>query len=189
MEELLQNLGPLAALAGTWEGDKGVDLAPSATRDVATSLYRERITFTPFGPVDNHEQRLWGLRTSTIAWRLGAPDSFHEESGYFMWDAAAQQAFRCFMVPRGITVIAGGSVASDAREMRLSAELGSPTFGICSAPFLDREFQTVRYDLTITLHDDGSFAYEGITLMRMPGRAEPFRHVDRNRLVRAEMGP
>ncbi|MFO0748232.1 MAG: heme-binding beta-barrel domain-containing protein [Myxococcota bacterium] len=185
-DAILKNLGPLAPLAGSWEGDKGQDLAPSASRGLAESLYRERITFTPFGPVDNHEQSLWGLRTSTVAWRIGSPDSFHEETGYFMWDAAARQAFRCFMVPRGITVIAGGAVEPDARTIALTAELGSPTFGICSAPFLDREFRTERYTLTITVHDDGSFSYEGYTFMRMPGRAELFDHLDRNRLTRVD---
>lgn len=184
MDDILKNLGPLAPLAGTWEGDKGLDFAPSDTRGPATSPYRERITFTPFGPVDNHEQRLWGLRTATIAYRIGSADSFHEETGYFMWDAAAGQAFRAFMVPRGITVIAGGLVAPDARTITLSAELGSPTFGICSAPFLDREFKTVRYDLTMTLEDDGTLSYAGDTQMQMPGRAELFHHTDKNRLTR-----
>ncbi len=27
-DEIIKNLGPLAALAGTWEGDKGDDTAP-----------------------------------------------------------------------------------------------------------------------------------------------------------------
>ena len=27
-EEIIKNLGPLAALAGKWEGDKGDDIAP-----------------------------------------------------------------------------------------------------------------------------------------------------------------
>jgi hypothetical protein len=184
MDENVANLGPLAPLVGAWEGDKGLDRAPSPAREVGETRYRERITFVPTGRVDNHEQILWGLRTSTTAWRLGEVDAFHEEQGYVMWDAAAGQVFRMFMVPRGITVIAGGAVAADARRIVLAAELGSPTFGICSAPFLDREFQTVRYDLVCTLHDDGTFSYEGDTQMRMPGRAELFHHVDKNRLTR-----
>lgn len=184
MDENLANLGPLGPLVGTWEGDKGNDRAPSPTRGVGETPYRERITFVPTGRVDNHEQILWGLRTATTAWRIGEAAPFHEEQGYIMWDAAAGQVFRMMAVPRGITVIAGGTVAPDARRIVLAAELGSPTFGICSAPFLDREFQTVRYELAYTLNDDGTLSYEGDTQMRMPGRAELFHHVDKNRLTR-----
>ena len=50
---------------------------------------------------------------------------------------------RCFLVPRGVAIIAGGSAAPDARVLTLAADLGSPTYGICSNRFLDREFQTV----------------------------------------------
>lgn len=181
-EDLLRNLGPLAALAGVWEGDKGDDTAPSDDRGTETNLYRERITFEPFGPVDNHEQKLWGLRYATVAYRLGEADSFHEETGYWLWDAARSEVYRCFLVPRGIAVIAGGTVAADAKRFQLAAELGSPTFGIVSNPFLDVEFKTVRYDLTVTVHDDGSIEYEEDTQLQVKGRPGVFHHVDKNRL-------
>ena len=183
-EDIRSKLGPLAALAGTWEGDKGKDVAPADDRGIEHNAYRERLTFVPFGPVDNHEQKLWGLRYSTCAWRLGETDSFHEETGYWMWDAAAEQVFRCFLVPRGIAVIAGGTVKADAKSFELEATLGSTTYGIVSNPFLDREFRTERYTLKVTLHDDGSFEYEEDTIMRMPGRDRLFHHTDRNRLRR-----
>jgi hypothetical protein len=42
----LKNLGPLAALVGVWEGDKGDDVAPAVDRAaVRTSRYRERARF------------------------------------------------------------------------------------------------------------------------------------------------
>jgi hypothetical protein len=59
-EVALKNLGPLAALAGIWEGDKGDDVAPDDNRGTETNRYRERMRFEPFGPTDNHEQQLWG---------------------------------------------------------------------------------------------------------------------------------
>lgn len=183
-EEILGKLGPLAALAGVWEGEKGADVAPADDRGLENNRYRERLVFVPFGPVDNHEQSLFGLRYTTTAWRLGADEPFHEETGYWMWDAAAEQVFRCFIVPRGITVLAGGTVEPDARSFELVATLGSTTYGICSNPFLDREFRTERYELRVTLHDDGSFTYEEDTQMRMPGRAELFHHTDQNTLRR-----
>ncbi len=80
-DEIIKNLGPLAPLAGIWEGEKGDDVAPSDDRGTETNKYRERITFEPLGPVNNHEQDLYGLRYSTTAWRIGVESPFHEELG------------------------------------------------------------------------------------------------------------
>ncbi len=42
-EAIVNNLGPLAPLAGIWEGDEGLDEAPSASRGKMQTPYRERI--------------------------------------------------------------------------------------------------------------------------------------------------
>jgi hypothetical protein len=175
-------LGPLAPLAGIWEGDQGKDVAPSDDRGVETNDFRERMTFTPIGLVANHEQKLQGLRYATIAWRLGESDPFHEEVGYWLWDGERKRVMRCFIVPRGVTVLAGGSAEPDASRLVMSAELGSPTFGIASNPFLHEYFRTVRYDLTVTLSADGALSYEEDTHLQMPGRPEIFHHTDANTL-------
>ncbi|MCM2278081.1 MAG: heme-binding beta-barrel domain-containing protein [Oligoflexia bacterium] len=177
-------LGPLAALAGVWEGARGNDLAPSDDRGTEENHFRERITFAPMDPVQNHEQTLHGLRYSTTVWRLGEDKPFHEELGYWLWDPEARTVMRCFTVPRGVACLAGGVVAEGAKEFELVAEAGSPTFGVLSNPFLEREFKTVRYELKVTIHDSASFSYEEDTQLRMPGRAEVFHHRDRNTLKR-----
>lgn len=182
--EILTNLGPLATLAGIWEGSKGDDTAPSDDRGTEKNSYRERMTFVPFGPVRNHEQALYGLRYATTAWRLGEADAFHEESGYWMWDPTEKQVLRCFIVPRGITVLAGGTAEPTAKGFSLAADVGSPTYGICSNKFLDREFKTVRYELAITIHDDNSFSYDEDTQIVMKGRKDVFHHRDKNTLKR-----
>ncbi len=168
-------LGPLGPLLGVWEGEKGDDFAPSdnplTMRQPVTSKYRERMVFEPTGRVDNHEQVLYGLRYSTKAWRIGSPDAFHEELGYWMWDAASKLVIRCFMPPRGMTVLAGGHAAADARRFELEAKAGSETFGICSSPFLIEEFKTERYTLAVELIDDDTLHYEEHTFLRMKGRS------------------
>jgi hypothetical protein len=83
-------------------------------------------------------------------------------------------------------VIAGGTVAETARTFSLAADVGSHTYGICSNRFLDREFKTVRYELTVTIHDDETFSYEEDSQLRMPGQLDIFHHVDRNTLRRVE---
>ena len=45
---------PLAALSGTWEGEKGADVAPGDDRGIEQNKLRERITFVPFGPREVH---------------------------------------------------------------------------------------------------------------------------------------
>ncbi len=181
-DTLIANLGPLGALAGIWEGDKGDDTAPSDDRGTEKNIFRERITFLPILPVNNHEQALFGLRYSTIATRIGEVEPFHEESGYWLWDPGEKQVLRCFIVPRGVTVLAGGTVEADAKSFTLSAERGAPTYGICSNRFLEREFQTVRYDLQVTLHSDQSFSYEEDTQIRIKGQEAVFHHIDKNTL-------
>lgn len=183
-DDLVKQLGPLASLAGVWEGDKGADLAPSDDRGAERNAFRERLTFEPFGPVNNHEQTLYGLRYSTVAWRLGEDEPFHEETGYWLWDAAGKQVLRCFIVPRGVTVLAGGTVEPDAKVFEIAAEAGSDTYGICSNLFLDREFKTVRYELTITVHSRDRFSYAEDTQLRIKGQEELFHHTDANSLTR-----
>jgi hypothetical protein len=187
-----QELGPLARLQGIWEGEKGTDLAPSdkaeTDRQPVTSAYRERMVFEPTGRVDNHEQSLFGLRYATTAWRIGSPDPFHEEVGYWMWDAKSKLVIRCFMPPRGMTVLAGGHAEPDANSFTLEAEAGSETFGICSSPFLLEQFKTVRFTFALEFSSDDRFAYEEHTWLEMKGREALFDHSDANTLERVKAG-
>lgn len=181
-------LGPLAPLLGTWEGGKGTDVAPSdkaeSDRQVATSPYRERMVFEATGRVDNHEQKLFGLRYNTKAWRIGADDPFHEELGYWMWDAASKLVIRSFMPPRGTTILAGGTVEPDATSFALEAKAGSEVFGICSSPFLTKEFKAVSYTLRVDTSTKDELHYEQHLFMKMKGREDLFDHSDLNTLRR-----
>ena len=182
-DENIRNLGPLAAFAGVWAGDKGKDESPDDDRvTVEHNAFRERIVLDPIGLVENHEQSLYGLRYAKTAWRIGADDSFHEEVGYWLWDARAQQVMLSFIVPRGVMVLAGGTVEPDAKSMKLSATVGSEVFGICSGPFLDEEFKTVRYDIELRVNDDGSFWYAENTQLQITAQSDIFAHTDENTL-------
>jgi hypothetical protein len=181
---ILEYLGPLKALAGTWEGEKGEDKAPSDDRGTEENRYKERLVFEPFGPTINHEQVLYGLRYNTTAWRLGEQDPFHEELGYWLWDAKEKQVMRCFMVPRGVTVIAGGTVEPSAKEFALEASVGSDTYGILSNRFLEREFKTVKYLLKISILTSDTFRYEEDTQLQLKNRKDIFHHTDSNTIRR-----
>ncbi len=179
-------LGPLAPLAGVWEGDQGVDIAP-ARPGVRETRYRERISFEPFGPVTNGpRQTLFGLRYAATAWPIDESEPFHEETGYWLWDAERNLVMRCFMVPRGVTVLAGGEATANATEWRMHAQAGDTVFGILSNPFLDQAFRTLRYDVHVRLEPDGRFSYEENTQLRMPDQTDVFHHRDSNTLRRTE---
>ncbi len=180
---IIDKLGPLAALAGIWEGAQGVDISPGKEGPVETA-YRERIVFEPMGPVENGPQILYGLRYSTTAWRIGEDEPFHEELGYWMWDSQAKQIMRCFMVPRVVTVNAIGTAEADTKSFSLTAILGSKTDGVLSNPFLDKAFRTVRYELEVIIHNDSSFSYEEDTILQIHGQEKLFHHTDQNTLKR-----
>lgn len=178
----LANLGPLGGLLGTWEGDKGVDIAPGADRATSTNLFRERITFTSIGEVDNHEQIMYGVAYAKKAWRLGVENAFHEDTGYFLWDPTRKLVMRCFVVPRGISVLAGGTSEANARSFTVRATRGSTTFGVVANPFLDEKFPTTAFEMTMTLTGD-TLEYDETTTIQMPERPT-FAHRDRNTLRR-----
>ncbi len=186
-DENIRNLGPLAAFAGVWEGNKGKDESPDDDRvTIEYNAFRERVVLEPIGLVENHEQSLYGLRFARTAWRIGADDPFHEQVGYWLWDANAKLVMLSFIVPRGVMVLAGGTVEPDAKSFKLSAEVGSEVFGICSSPFLDEEFKTVGYDIELETNEDGSFSYAENTRLKIKGQPDIFAHTDQNTLRKVE---
>ncbi|NJL18459.1 MAG: FABP family protein, partial [Nitrospira sp.] len=81
-------------------------------------------------------------------------------------------------------LIAGGTAEPTDRTFTLVAEAGSSTYGICSNRFLEKEFKTVRYELTVTILDKNRFHYKEDTQLRMPGQTDLFHHTDENTLTR-----
>jgi hypothetical protein len=180
-EEIVKNLGPLAALAGTWEGDQGIDTSRIQSKETVTK-FREKIVFEPLGPVNNGPQALYGLRYSMTAWRLGEDDAFHEELGYWLWDGDRKQVLRCFMVPRGVLINAGGDAEVDSKSFHLEADVGSETYGILSNKYLDESYKTKKYVLDVAINDDGSFTYKEDTQLWIPINKAIFHHTDENTL-------
>ncbi len=176
----VENYGPLFHLIGTWEGVKGDDIAPGDDRGTENNKYKERLVLTPIGIVNNHEQTLFALRYSTMAWRLGVDNPFHEEVGYWLWDGKTSQIMKSFIVPRGIAVLAGGTANLNDKNFSMAADLGSPTYGICSNQFLDVEFKTVRFELKVAIIDQNTFSYESDTQIKMKDRDQIFHHTDKN---------
>ena len=181
--------GPLAGLIGTWEGASGADVSfHNEEGKIGDTAFFERTTVKPFGPVANGKQELYGLDYRTAAWRKGEENDnpFHTEVGYWLWDAEAQQVLRCFMVPRGSVLIAGGSSTADAKELVMKSELGSQTYGILSNLYLDQNAKTLSFECTIKVDGD-TFSYDETTVYEHYLNKEPVIHTDRNTLKRTSL--
>jgi hypothetical protein len=176
--------GPLAGLAGEWQGEGGIDTAFSHGRNkVHGTPYLEKCSFKAFGPVDNGRQHLYGLDYKTAMWRDDEDNPFHTEVGYWLWDGASGEVVRGFVVPRGITVLAGGNAAADATTFTLKAAQGGGPYNIGENLYLAENASTLSYDVTITVGDD-TWGYDETTMLQMSEFDEPFAHTDRNTLRR-----
>ena len=177
--------GPLAGLIGEWEGEGGLDSAfAHATEAVLETPYLEKCSMKPFGPVDNGRQHLYGLDYRSAMWRGDEENPFHTEVGYWLWDAATGEVLRGFVVPRGITVLAGAiGIAPDAGTFTLTATPGDGTYTIGENAYLRAHASTVQYETTITV-GEGSWSYHETAMLRMDEFGELFAHTDHNTLHR-----
>ncbi|HET6438818.1 MAG TPA: heme-binding beta-barrel domain-containing protein [Anaeromyxobacter sp.] len=180
--ETLRNLGPLAPLAGAWEG-QGLDTHPVADGP-EDERYRERIVFEPIDPQLNGPQLLYGLRYHVHVNKLDEVPTFHDQVGYWLWEPATRTLIQTLGIPRGLVAQAMGTSSADSQHFTVKAVLGSAQAGIVAAPFLHENFRTLEYTITITIEGRDAFRYEQTTLLQIPGFPEPFRHIDRNQLHR-----
>ena len=179
--ETLNNLGPLRRLAGIWEGQRGVDVNPKADGP-ETRKYYERIEMQPIDPQANGPQLFYGLRYHVHINTREEDITFHDQVGYWLYEAATGLILQTLAIPRGQIAIAAGHAKPDDRKLVVKAERGQTEYGICSTTFLDLAFRTDSYQLTVDFHDDGSWSYVSDTMLMVKGRDEPFLHRDHNRL-------
>ena len=177
--DALANMGPLAAMAGIWEGVKGLDVNPYYEGE-RRQPYVEHMTLEPIDPQSNGPQLLYGLRYHTHIVKPGEVETYHDQVGYWLWEPATGNLFHSLTIPRAQIVLATGNAAADAKSFEVRAERGSTTNGICSGPFLDENFRTDSFLMRVTLGDDGTWSYFEDTVMTVKGRPEPFHHTDRN---------
>ena len=179
--DTLACLGPLRGLAGIWEGKRGIDIKPKA-EGPKTQAFIERIELQPIDPVTNGPQLMYGLRYATFITKPGQIKTYHEQVGYWLWEPATGTIILSLTIPRGQTALAGGTAAADATRFTVTATRGSTEYGICSGPFLEANFRTDSFTMTVTINDDGTWSYEEDTVLAIRGQAEPFHHRDSNSL-------
>lgn len=179
--DTLANLGPLAPMAGVWQGMRGLDVKPKA-EGPKKQAYVENITLQPIDPQTNGPQLLYGLRYHTHITKPDNVKTYHDQVGYWLWEPATQTVIHTLTIPRGQVVMAVGKAAPDAKTFELVATNDDVNFGIRSAPFIEDNFKTVEFRIKVTINDDGTWGYEEDTVMMIKGQIEPFHHTDKNLL-------
>jgi hypothetical protein len=180
--DTLANLGPLARLAGIWEGRKGIDLNPKADGPERRA-FLERIELQPIDPQANGPQLLYGLRYHIHINTEEEDITFHDQVGYWSYEPATGLIMQSLTIPRGQAVLSGGRARDDG-SIVVTARRGETDYGIVSTAFLEHAFRTDSFELTVTFNADGGWSYISDTMLSVRGQAEPFRHRDRNTLVK-----
>ncbi len=179
--DTLAQLGPLRRLAGTWEGQGGVDINPKEEGPERRD-FTERIELQPIDAQSNGPQLLYGLRYHTRILATDEDATFHDQTGYWLWEPATGLVMQTLSIPRGQVAIACGHAKPDATEMVLTAQRAAPAYGISSSEFLEYAFRTDAYRIEVVYNPDGSWSYVLDTTLVVRGRPEPFLHRDRNTL-------
>ena len=181
------NCGPLAALVGTWQGDKGVDRAPVPDGE-ERSPYYETIVFAAAGDVTNAEKQTLSIVSyHQVVSRKSNDEVFHDQQGYWLWDSTDNTLVESFVIPRGVAVIAGGTLAAPAdaaQEMvyTVEADANSPEFGIIQAPFMFKQAKTTAFAHTVTVKGK-NMHYSETTFLDIYGK-KSYEHTDVNTLQR-----
>ncbi len=181
--DTLANLGPLTALAGTWEGARGMDVTPKPDGP-ERQVYIERIDLQPIDPQANGPQLLYGLRYHTHIVKPDEIETYHDQVGYWLWEPATGALIHTLTIPRGQVALATGKAARDAKTFEVVARRGATENGICSGWFLEQAFTTTEFTLKVTVNDDGTWSYFEDTVLLVKGQAEPFHHTDGNTLAK-----
>lgn len=179
--DTLANLGPLRALAGTWQSTKGVDVSPKAPGPERRT-YIEHAEFQPVDPQSNGPQVFYGLRYHVHITTDQELITFHDQVGYWLWEPATGLVIQTLTIPRAQTVLASGQARPDDTRISVSARRGDTESGISSTAFLEHAFRTDAYRHDLTFNADGTLSYVQTTTLMVRGRDQPFAHRDQNTL-------
>lgn len=180
------NYGPLNGLIGVWKGDKGIDIAPEPD-GTENNPYHETITFEAIGDVTNAEsQVLAAIHYRQIVQRKSDDEVFHDETGYWMWDANTKTIMHSLTIPRAVSVLAGGSHTGNQENdgsfvLEVSASLDDKDWQIIQSPFMRDNAKTTEFRHRITV-GNGKLSYSETTIVDIYGKV--FEHTDNNELTR-----
>ena len=186
MSEIAEiNYGPLKELIGVWKGDKGMDIAPEPD-GTEENPYYETITFTEGGDLTNGEEQVLSvLHYRRIVQRKSNDGIFHDETGYWMWDAKTNVLMHSLSIPRAVNLLAGTKLTEEnykngKLEFEVSAGIDNEDWGIVQSPFMKEKALTKSYHQKIIV-ENGKMICAETTMLDIYGRE--FEHTDKNELT------
>lgn len=187
MTTIINNVdyGPLACLVGRWQGDKGMDVAPEPDGKEENPFY-ETLVFEASGDVTNaKEQKLAIVSYHQVVKRKSNDEVFHDQTGYWLWDAQSKTVMQSLTIPRGLCLLAGSQYdgATDAATITLQvhAAADDKNWGIVQSPFLQRKAKTLEFTHQVQIVGN-TLSYTESTVLDIYGAV--FDHTDGNTLVR-----
>lgn len=179
--------GPLAAIIGTWEGGKGVDIAPDPD-GTETNPYYETITYEAGGDLTNaNEQKLVIVIYHQVVSRIADKKVFHHQMGYWTWDAATGVIAQSVAIPRAVTLLAGGTFPARKEysgELTFSVTAAENSeWGIAQSPYMAVKARTTLFTHTLTVEGDRLHYFES---SRLAIYGKTFDHTDENSLQRVK---
>jgi hypothetical protein len=178
--------GPLSGLVGVWKGDKGMDVAPDPD-GAENNPYYETIDYTACGDVSNAESQLLAVvHYRQIVQRKSNDQVFHDETGYWMWDAGSGVIMHALTIPRGVSVLAGGvytgtKTPDEQVILEVSAAVDDKDWQIIQSPFMQKNARTTAFHHRLAVGND-RLSYSETTIVDIYGKV--FEHTDQNELTR-----
>lgn len=187
MAEEIVDYGPLKLLIGTWEGNKGIDIAPDP-EGVEENPYYETITYEEGGDLDNAErQHLAIVPYHQVVRRKSNNEVFHDERGYLLWDKENQTIIQSFTIPRGLAIVAGTSFTSNPEADTIEFEVKAEEHGewnIAQSPFLRQNAKTTAFTHKMKFTKN-TLEYSETTTLNIYGNRQ-FAHTDDNVLTKVK---
>jgi len=184
-ETIAVDYGPLTALIGVWEGDSGMDIAPTPD-GTEECPYAETIIFEAGGDLKNaRTQHLSIVPYHQVVKRKSDGQVFHHQYGYFLYDPADGTVMQSLTIPRGVCVLAGGkgTVDGDTTTLEVKAVAGDLHWGVLQSPFMEQNAKTVSFTHRLVVKGD-ELQYHESTLLEIYGKT--FDHGDSNVLKRVK---
>lgn len=179
-----ENTNPLELLLGIWKGDKGIDLAPKPVVD-ESNPYFETLTFERVNiDIENAgEEELLAIRYHQSVTEIESGDVSHDETGYWIWNQNKNEIVLAFAIPRGVSVVAHGSIQRIENEIviHVAANLDTDNPGIVQSPFMKKNAKTTEFKRELRISKN-TMSYSQVTTVEIYNKT--FSHEDTNQLTR-----
>ena len=174
--------GPLYPLLGKWVGDRGLDIAPDAQALPDKSAYSDELTFSVAGPAENaEEQQLVSVKYHHVVRKKENGKIFHDQIGHWIYEPTTGLVMHSLTIPRGVCVLAGGSIKQDAQgiHFEVKADSNNESFGIIQSPFMLEKARTNAFEMQLSVSSN-QLSYKETMSLSIYGKS--FEHVDQSKL-------